>query len=879
MAQHETMTSQFELSQGTRQDTSLCILAVEPRKRAVAEARKGRLYIALETDPGSTGGAAACQLIVRTIPKTFYQDDSYSTTASLRESIRVANEALYKHNFTVPRERRAFVGITCAVVKEQDIFFAQVMPGQAYVLADNKLRALPTHPSWQSAHISPAPFLKASALGTSLFVDPELSRCRWQDGDSLMLCSSNIAHLLSSTDVQALLRQEPPAAIEQLYQLCSEQALPEARAIVVRLLPQPQVAAHSRPASHQNVWQKLGSRMGFSRTNEAPSAANRPRTAPEADGPGRPSPPGRAAHETDLRQALPEEPPALVPPFPPKTLPIDPGESLEERQQQAEQERDAHLPPSALLGEEGYEQAAGVAQQPIDLSDLSLLSSHAQPYRSRFERRPPSDMKMGERLLLPFRWVSAVFGDRSSQQAARRKRPVRKEPINRGQPVRLQQQQQQQTKSIRFSLMILTILVLAVTLLIVYGLSLSQQGTQDRIVQYFEEAENRMETVFAADNREQAAEELADAEQAMRAIRSSPLVTVTNATFWLRYQDLQSEYEQALSSIHRITYLDDLEVLAEHPLPGGRFASIVVPRIAGTVTATHLLEARNYVYTIDGNSEMTQLYRIPIEGGQPETYLSPNDVVRSTIVGPIRAIAWRIDNVIAIDQGNNGFGYYLRDSDGWNHIRLGGSEIWSPRGRIDLETYQGNLYVWGAEPNEILRFASGRYGDIPTLWIDPTNLQGHDIGPSIDMAIDGNIYLLQPDGRIFVLFQGGFLREILPQELVPPLTTVTRFFLTGSSEEGWIFLLDTMNERIVQIDKTSGRVIQQAQTRPDSDIRLNQLTDIFVQTDNGKPILYLINGNQMLRATLPNPPAPFTPTSDNAASNSEGETGASNDND
>jgi hypothetical protein len=289
---------------------------------------------------------------------------------------------------------------------------------------------------------------------------------------------------------------------------------------------------------------------------------------------------------------------------------------------------------------------------------------------------------------------------------------------------------------------------------------------------------------------------------------------------------------------------------------------VVVPAASASITDTFALEALNYIYALDGNSEFARLYRIPRDGGMPETFLSPNDQVRDTEVGPLRGIAWRYDNIVAIDQGNNGFGYYLRDAGAWNYIRLGGSEIWTPRGRIDLEAYLGNLYVWGAEPNEILRYSSGRYGDIPTLWLDPDQLAGRDVGSSIDMAVDGNIYLLQPDGSVLVLAGGGVTGEIVPETIHPPLTSVTRFFVTGTMQDGWIFLLDTLNERVIQMDKASGRVVQQIRLHPDSSQRLNQLTDLYIDTGPNRSMLYLVNGGEIVRTTLPSPPAPFTPADD-----------------
>ena len=55
----------------------------------------------------------------------------------------------------------------------------------------------------------------------------------------------------------------------------------------------------------------------------------------------------------------------------------------------------------------------------------------------------------------------------------------------------------------------------------------------------------------------------------------------------------------------------------------------------------------------------------------------------------------------------------------------------------------------------------------------------------------------------------GFEREIVPQGINPPVTTVARFAVTGPPESGFIFLVDGYNSRIVQLDKITGEFIQQ----------------------------------------------------------------------
>jgi hypothetical protein len=87
---------------------------------------------------------------------------------------------------------------------------------------------------------------------------------------------------------------------------------------------------------------------------------------------------------------------------------------------------------------------------------------------------------------------------------------------------------------------------------------------------------------------------------------------------------------------------------------------------------------------------------------------------------------------------------------------------------------------------------------------------------------------------------------------------VTRFFVTGTSpEDGTFFLVDSLNERIIQMDKVTGKVTQQIKVRPGGAVSLDQLAAIFVDSSGARPILYLVNAGQVIRAELPAPPRSF----------------------
>ncbi len=846
MQKFETRESQLGLVGGVRQQSSDLIVVAAPGSLFAPEARKGMLYILVEADEASSRSQLACQLAARTIRRTFYEDDTVSITAALRRAIGAANKAVYQHNIAQPAGNRATVGVTVAALKDCDLFVAQVQPAQAYVLNSGELRALPAHPSWDPAHVSAAHFSRVGAVGASLFIDPELYRCTMRPGEALILCSSGFAPLLNRSETDRLLHtQDGAAAVERLHELAAQHELADAHALVVELRPVLSPAAEREPLSPAGVGERGRVAARTLRgwlsavTGEAALAVRGRRAAPAEQKSPRPDP---------LR-TMPEQPQHS--PNPPSLpAPIDIGEDLGERYARSRQNRDQsaappEMPPSTYLGEDIYP----VPSRRIDLGDGPALAAKARPYRSRYDMRPFVDLSWGERLALPFNrlWLAIDEALRS-----RRVRPNTPHPIVRGQGLSYRRTRP------AFPWLLLLGLALVVSALIVYGMTLTRQNDQQLALEYFTAAEGRLATVREASSESAALDALELARQAIDEVRASQNVTDTNPTLWLRYQELQREYERALAAVERLTFFDSPTVLATFPLPTGGFSSVVVPPATSTVTDPAQLEALRYIYALGGDKASAQLYRIPRDGGAPQSYLRPNDHVGEAIVGPLRAALWRIDQVVAVDQAPEGFGYYFRNGNEWNYSKLGGSEIWSVRDRLSVKEYDGNLYVWGAVANEVLKFQSGSYGDTPEYWLDPTSLSDVDISSAVDLFVDGAIYLLKPNGAVLIFSQGRPVGEIKPEAINPPISGVTRFFVASDgSGGGSIYLVEPLKERIIQMDKVSGKVIQQIKVRPDSELRLDLLDGVSVDDSGSRPILYLVNGGQIIRAELPAPPRPF----------------------
>ena len=93
MPAFEAQSSQFSLISGIQQPTSDMVLETVPASFFAPEARKGRLYIFVDIEQEVPRGRDACQLVIQTICKQFYDDSSYSVTSALRKAISAANKA------------------------------------------------------------------------------------------------------------------------------------------------------------------------------------------------------------------------------------------------------------------------------------------------------------------------------------------------------------------------------------------------------------------------------------------------------------------------------------------------------------------------------------------------------------------------------------------------------------------------------------------------------------------------------------------------------------------------------------------------------------------------------------------------------------------
>lgn len=855
MPRYELRSQLFGLTDGQRRAASDCVLAAEPVPNVALEARKGQLFIVAEAAHTSVRERDACHQAIRTLRKAFYDNSSYSITTSLSKAIEKTNKLLYQQNFNTTAQKRAFVGVTCAVLKDQGLYVAQVQPTQMLLVAEGVLRALPTNPVW-AGDAESAP-LKPNALGASLTIEPTFARATLRPGDALIIGASGLAPYLRRAQADHLLRLDDPDAIAgELERLSAEYDLAQAYGIVLQILaakaaPRAERAAPRSPSTGNNARTGSIAQMLWGRAGRERAERDQRRVLRH----------DHNAREQQQLQTLPEEP-APPPRDDLRVRPLDPSESLEQRTAQVRNERltrlgglparpEAYdLTPSAFLGEGDYIEPQ--PEQRYDLGDTLPEETFTSYARRERGQAPDTNPTIGERLVEPWgRTMASLRTLGRSRKMRRRLPPTALPPRKKGAGLTYRKE------GPSFPWIQLGLLVAIVALAMVYGYNLLESNSRQQEGEILTQARSAIEVLRNAPDEAAAQKLLAQAAVALDSVRATGAIS-TSQERQQEFLSLQREYEQVQAEVQRITYFDDIADLGAHPQAnaGNSFTTLVVPPPPTSITNTVGFES---IYALD--SVLGIIYQLPKNGGTVTPLLTPEQQIEGNIsVGRLKAIAWRIDNVAVVGQvEGGGYVYYFRDGANWRSSNLGGSNEWRrDASQLKFVTYRGNLYFWSALPGQVLKYTSGQPGDLYTPWIN--DYGGSDVESALDLAVDGSVYLLRPDGRIQVFDKNTFQKEIPAPQVEPSLTAVSGFVVTGDDpSQGAIYILDAANNRIVQIDKQTGAIVQQIRTRAGAPLRLDGLSTMAVDATGPQPLVYLVNHGHILRATIPQPPKPYVP--------------------
>ena len=155
----------------------------------------GNLYVFVETptrgpvdDPNSAAGRLA-EVVYRA-----YTGRRGSVTSGLQQAVHEANRLLYDENRnSLPTERQT-AGVSCVVLRDDDLFIAQAGPAAVYVAHEDQVTRFPDISPWLD-NIPPGE-VDTAPLGDRSETNVALFHIQISPGDAVLLVESDLARAL-----------------------------------------------------------------------------------------------------------------------------------------------------------------------------------------------------------------------------------------------------------------------------------------------------------------------------------------------------------------------------------------------------------------------------------------------------------------------------------------------------------------------------------------------------------------------------------------------------------------------------------------------------------------------------------------------------------
>jgi len=362
----------------------------------------------------------------------------------------------------------------------------------------------------------------------------------------------------------------------------------------------------------------------------------------------------------------------------------------------------------------------------------------------------------------------------------------------------------------------------------------ARQAEFQQLVKEFEEARAAAESsTVVAEQRVQLAEALGLVTQALAMKPDDEELQAQQKTV--------QEWLDRVNRLSRIYYFSELQEFADTESAPSQPRKVLMQGI--DVYVLDLGTDRVYKYLL--NEQRDGLQILPGDA----VLLRKGDQRGETSVDTLLDIAWveagglrGTSNLLAIDRQGQVLQY--DPSLGLSEFATADGSMWVEP--VAAAGYYGRLYVLDRQANQVLRYVltNTGYDGAPSSYIQAA--AASDLGDAVDMAIDGNVYLLHSSGRVSK-YQEGIGAPFPLTDLDRPLSNPSSIFVTGFlDEDGYVYVADAGNQRIVQFSKT-GEFIGQFQDRDST--HMDDLRSVFVEETEKK--LFLINGNKLYLAHLP----------------------------
>ncbi len=243
------------------------------------------------------------------------------------------------------------------------------------------------------------------------------------------------------------------------------------------------------------------------------------------------------------------------------------------------------------------------------------------------------------------------------------------------------------------------------------------------------------------------------------------------------------------------------------------------------VEALGLVYLNNQLYAYEYNA----LYRVSGDGAEDPLTIDDNESVISAInYDDNDSILFFTESDKVIEYVNDRMSF-LSTSD--ENFKNG----------VALQAYSNKIYVLDSEGGNLWRYTRRR----DAFDAAEDYAVGADLANTVDLAIDGNIYVLHEDGNITRLYQGAKEDFPIKKQPVKPLTSPTRIFT--ETDLPYIYVLEPSENRVLAYakdDRIDGIVYDKQYIFDE----LTDLKDVYVDKDTNT--MYILTKKGVYRTAL-----------------------------
>lgn len=195
---------------------------IEPDEPSVL-ATKGRVFAVADGMGGHSAGQIASELALSIFVRSYYADLKSDVEAGVTKAVREANAYIVDVARSVPGRSGMGATLTAAVIRDDDMFIAQVGDSRCYMLRDGKLEQITEDHSWvaeqvragtmslEDAEQSPFRNVITRSMGGAPEVEPDILAVKIQPGDRFLLCSDGLSGMVSDAEMSDLVSRGSPS--------------------------------------------------------------------------------------------------------------------------------------------------------------------------------------------------------------------------------------------------------------------------------------------------------------------------------------------------------------------------------------------------------------------------------------------------------------------------------------------------------------------------------------------------------------------------------------------------------------------------------------------------------------------------------------------